>query len=369
MKLRLLSCFLFLASFCNAQSFEIYVSDAGNFNNPPWQILRFDEDGTNPTVFIDTNLNWPQDILFLEDSNTVLISNLGSGKITRHDAATGAYIDDFASLISGPTRIKIGKDSLLYVLQWSGDGKVLRYQLDGTYVDAFTSTGVPQSIGMDWDSVGNLYVSSYNGDLVKKFDTAGVDQGVFISTNLSGPTNIWFDTTGELLVADYDGTAVKRFSSTGTYVSDFITGLSKCEGVAMFPNGDILIGNGSTKSVKLFDSTGAYISDLIPSGSGSLLTPNAVVLRETSTTSIREKPAAPASFIYPTTGTEFFLNPDFEQEVTSIEVYNLSGKLIKKVRSPDQLSWHADNHPEGMYLIKIISNDQTATIQKVIVSR
>ena len=100
-----------------AQTTEIYVSDAGNFNNPPWQILKFDEDGNNPSVFINTNLNWPQDIVFLEDESAVLISNLGSGCITKHDATTGNFLNNFACNIAGPTRTKIGPDGLLYVLQ------------------------------------------------------------------------------------------------------------------------------------------------------------------------------------------------------------------------------------------------------------
>ena len=94
------------------------------FQSPPWKILKFDENGENPETFIDTNLAWPQDIVFLEDQQVVLISNLNSGKITKYNSSTGEYIEDFATGIGGPTRMKIGADSLLYVLQWSGNGKV-----------------------------------------------------------------------------------------------------------------------------------------------------------------------------------------------------------------------------------------------------
>jgi len=55
-----------------------------------------------------------------------------TGPIARYDAETGAYIDNFAAGISGPSRMKIGPDNLLYVLQWSGNGKVRRDQLDGS---------------------------------------------------------------------------------------------------------------------------------------------------------------------------------------------------------------------------------------------
>lgn len=151
---------LLVASFGYAADSQVYVSDAGNIESPPWQILRFDGDGANPAVFIKDNLNWPQDIVFLEDSGTVLVSNLGSGRITKHDIATGAYLGDFATSIGGPTRMKIGPDSLLYVLQWVGNGRVRRYDRNGVSLGEFTSVGVPQSIGLDWDSAGNLYVSS-----------------------------------------------------------------------------------------------------------------------------------------------------------------------------------------------------------------
>ena len=264
------------------QNMEIYVSDAGNFSNPPWQILKFDENGENPQVFIKDNLSWPQDIVFLDESNTVLVSNFSSNRITRHNAVTGAYISDFAQSISEPTRMKIGKDNLLYVLQWSGTGKVRRYELDGTFVGDFTSLGVSQSIGLDWDKDGNLYVSSYNGDLVRKFDPQGKDAGVFINSNLVGPTNIWFDENGDLLVSDYDSTSVKRFDPDGNYLGPFLTGLGNSEGVAIFANGNILIGNGRTNSVKMFAKDGTYIEDFVESGSGGLITPNAVVIRNDS---------------------------------------------------------------------------------------
>ena len=272
-----------------AQEMNIYVSDAENFSNPPWKILKFDGNGENPQVFINDQLAWPQDIVFLEDQQVVLISNLNSGRITKYNSSTGVYIDNFATGIAGPTRMKIGEDSLLYVLQWSGNGKVRRYQLSGAFVDEFTSVGVPQSIGLDWDSSGNLYVSSYSGDNVRRFDPSGNDLGLFVTSNLAGPTNIWIHENDNLFVLDYDGTAVKKFNTNGIFQNNFITGLSQSEGVDFFSNGNILIGNGATHSVKMYDSNGVYIKDFIPNGSGGLINPNAVVIRENDPVSVPDE--------------------------------------------------------------------------------
>lgn len=111
---------LFLYSMLFGQEYDIYVSDAGKFNVEPWQILKFDQNGDNGEVFIPNsqgNLAWPQDILFLGDS-VVLISNLSNGRITKHNQEDGSFIEDFANGINGPTRMKIGADGYLYVLEW-----------------------------------------------------------------------------------------------------------------------------------------------------------------------------------------------------------------------------------------------------------
>jgi streptogramin lyase len=218
--------------------------------------------------------------VFLEDAGTVLVSNLNSGRIDRYDAESGAFIDIFASGLGGPTRMKIGADGLLYVLQWTGNGRVRRFQLDGTPLGDFTTAGVTQAIGLDWDSNGNLYVSSYNGDHVRRFGPDGSDLGLFIQSNLVGPTNLYFEADGNLLVLDYDGGAVKRFSAAGAYLGVFIGGLSQSEGIAELPNGDLLIGNGGTGAVKRYTAQGAFIEDLVAGGTAGLVRPNAVVLRE-----------------------------------------------------------------------------------------
>jgi len=367
MKYLLTFIFLFAIYSSCAQNFEVYVSDAGNFNAPPWQILKFDQNGQNPVVYINSNLNWPQDILFMEDSNVVLISNLGTGKISRYNITNGAYINDFASGISGPTRIKIGPDGFLYVLQWSGNGRVRRYALNGSYLGEFTTTGVPQSIGMDWDTNGNLYVSSYTGDLVRKYDANGADLGLFINSNLVGPTNLWFESNGDLLISDYDGTSVKRFDANGNFVGNFLTGLSQSEGFAYLPNGNLLIGNGATSSVKMFDDTGNYLQDFILNGSGNLITPNAIVVRDVTGLSIPESNNT-FNVLYPSLGSEFYISPAFDSKIESIILYNITGSIVKIITELNK------NHiingaslSEGLYFVKINLKAGNTILQKLIV--
>ena len=264
--------------------------------------------------------------------------------------------------------MKIGPDGLLYVLQWNGNGKVRRYQLDGTYLGEFTATGVAQSIGMDWDTNGSLYVSSYGAHIVRKFDTNGNDLGSFISTNLLGPTNIWFDDNGELLVADYNGTSVNRFDSQGNFIGPFITGLSQCEGVAFMPNGNILIGNGGTNSVKMFDSNGGYLQDLISPGSGNLLNPNAVVLRMVTGSAIPEFGTYPSVILYPTTGREFYVSQGYLNQIDRLHIYTMAGNFVRTIIvNNDALPIRLSELPEGMYIVKATLKSSRETLQRIIV--
>ncbi|MBV1923260.1 MAG: hypothetical protein KUG68_04440, partial [Flavobacteriaceae bacterium] len=291
-KIIILLCIIISSSSLFSQTISVYVSDAGGFNNPPWFIYKFDENGENPQVLLDEDdgIIWPEDILFLEDQNVALVTSLSTaGIIGKYNATTWEFIENFAEGIAGPTRMKIGYDNLIYVLQWSNtNNKVLRYQQDGTFVDEFTSVGVPQSIGLDWDANGNLYVSSYGGSTIRKFDTDGNDLGLFISSGLAGPTNIWFDKnqTGDLIVLNWNNGTVKRFDSDGNFVVDILTGLSQPEGVDFFPNGDILIGNGGDGAVKRYDNTFNFIENFIEPG--LLITPNAVVIREEPIASVND---------------------------------------------------------------------------------
>ena len=350
-----------------AQEFYVYVSDAANFNSGPFKIVQFDPDGENPLDYIVDELAWPQDVVFLEDEDRVLVSNLGSGRITKYNSRSGAYVEDFATVAGGPTRMKIGADGLLYVLQWSNTvNKVLRYQLDGTFVDEYTDTGVAQSIGMDWGAAGDLFVSSFGGGLVQQFDNSGNDAGTFINSNLSGPTNVEIE-DGVMYVLDWnDGKCVRFDAVTGAFIDDFITTLTNPEGLAFLPNGHLLIGDNGTNSVREFDAAGNDLGNF--SNGGNLLTPNAVVLRDSTFLSVSEE-ILNTVFVTPTIGTEFSINPDMAINFRTLDIFDVNGALIETVNLSINQVWKANHLAEGVYfMVATTPNGQKAS-QKIVVKR
>ena len=354
-------------------SHYIYVSDAGNFNIPTSKVLRYDLDGSNPQTFISSdffvanNVGWPQDILFLEDQGVVLISCLIGNKITKHNASTGAYIEDFADVPGGPTRMKIGADGYIYVLQWSNSiNKVLRFQQDGTPMGEFTDVGVSQSIGMDWDASGNLYVSSYGGSKVVQFDTAGMSQGDFITTELSGPTNIMTEADGNFLVLNWNGGNIKRFDSSGGYIETFTTDVAQPEGIAIHPvSNNYIIGNGGPAKIDEFAPDGTLVGTIVESGSGGLMQPNAVVFRD-ATLAVKDLMKNKV-LVTPTMGSTFKLNNIETLYLNNLEVISIVGQKVATIDLSQEI-WDASVLKEGMYFL--VSNEKGISFfQKIIVKK
>ncbi|MFZ1704864.1 MAG: T9SS type A sorting domain-containing protein [Saprospiraceae bacterium] len=346
----ILSLHVFFSNILNSQT-NIYVCDIGHFEQGPWRILKYDENGENGSVFIQEKLGWPQEMVFLEDKNELLISNFTTSNIVRFNATTGKYISTFANVPGSPTRMKIGKDSLLYVITWLGSGKVKRYTLDGTFVGDFTKTGVDSSIGLDWDTDGNLYVSSFYGKFIEKFNPSGESLGKIITSNhLIGPTNIEFDDEDNLIVLDFDGGAIKKFHKNGQHIKTLFMNTPQCEGLTRMENGQYLVGIGGTGAVRLYDTDFSYIKEIIPSGSGGLVRPNAVTVHTTNTSSTIDHHTS-EYFIKPTIGCHFTLASVINGEnIQQIHVYTMGGALVFSEKNPSEFD--VSELKNGWYMIQ-----------------
>ncbi len=372
-KLLICSLVLFLTVQMSAQNLAVYVSDAANFNSGPWNISKFDDSGNfvGQLINADDGIVWPQDIIFLDNEEAVLISNLSAaGIISKHNWATGALIENFAEGLGGPTRMKIGPDGLLYVIQWSTtNNKILRFQLDGTPLGEFTQIGVSNSIGIDWDANGDLYVSSYGTSTIHKFNgNDGSYIGVWNDSDLQGPTNIWFEDDGNLIVLNYNSGIIRRFDPAGNAIADLVTGVAGCEGFDFFPNGDILIGVGSDGSIRKYDSDFNFIENFHNPDPDVLLTPNAIVIRPDVPLSVSEK-AIDSTFIIPTIGSRFRLLANPAVTTKTFQIFDSQGHLVETTKLEADVVWNAQAYMEGVYFIVAKMSDGKQFTQKVIVKK
>ena len=211
-----------------AQSPDLFLT---SFQNDA--ISRFNtETGTFLGYFVSPGaggLDRPQDVFFHPVSGHLLVTGFLNNQIKMYDGQNGNFLSNFSSgySLNNPTKMILGPDSLLYVSQW--DGRVVRFTLEGNFVDEFTSINIPAGLGMTWDEDDNLYVTSWGNDgfdgQVYKFDMQGDSQGAFInSAMLDGPVGIWRDESGDFFVVDWRLGSVLQFDSNDKFEVIFISG-------------------------------------------------------------------------------------------------------------------------------------------------
>ena len=316
-------------------------------------VFRYDASGNFLGEFISSGsggLNGPEQVLFHPDGS-VLVTGFANSVIKRYDGITGEFLGDFSTgyTLDTPSKMSIGPDSLIYVTQWGTvQKKVVRFDLDGDFVDEFTSIDTPNGLGHFWDAQGRFYLSLYgNGGngTVQRFAADGSFIDVFInSAILQGPTDIWQEANGDVLVQDWTVGNVLRFDSTGSYLGVYISGLTNPEGHAFLPpDGDLLMGDWGEDAVHWFDASGNNLG-YFTSGIG-LTDPNGVVVREVPAVGIAESAMADGSLtVMPSMGSgPFELHYGRVLQDARLQVLDALGRVVEEHSLPhtgsDGLRW------------------------------
>ncbi len=124
-----------------------------------------------------------------------------------------------------------------------GDGPIVRKisnsgiitTVAGNGVVGFSGDGGPATSaklncnGIAVDAVGNLFISDYGNNRIRKVDTFGIittvagngiggfsgDGGPATSAEISGPTSVFVDNNGNLFIADYSNSRIRKVSNAG----------------------------------------------------------------------------------------------------------------------------------------------------------
>src|SRR5262249_9119071 len=123
---------------------------------------------------------------------------------------------------------------------------------------------------------GSLYVASYSGNSILRFDgTTGAPTGTFVSPGsggLSHPTRMTFGPDGNLSIASEGTISVLRYNgTTGAFLNTFVPsgsgGLSGANGVTFGPDGNLYDTSGNTNQVLRYNgTTGAFLNVFATSG-------------------------------------------------------------------------------------------------------
>lgn len=156
-------------------------------------------------------------------------------------------------------------------------------------------------------------------------------------------------------------------SAEGEFMKTYINGLSGPEGVAYFENGNMLVGNGGSSAVKMFDPDGNFIEDFIASGSGGLITPNAVVIRDVTSVSVMELPAE-GNWISFSPVEGYRISPGISAKEGTLRIYNLSGNLVEIIQNLSGAGQALfSGMPQGVYLVTVSFPNGKICTQKILI--
>jgi len=217
-------------------------------------------------------------------ADELLVSSFQPASFLRFDALTGVLERTYGpSPLAGTLGADVGPDGMVYVASETTN-QVLRFDPNGSYLGAFVeddpNTGADETGGLNGPAAvlfgpdGMLYVSSFNGDAVLRYDgRTGVFDQVFVQQaagNLNGPdAGMAFGTDGDLYVPSFWNHNVKRYDgATGTFVSNFFkssaSGMQNPRTVLFPGDGFAYVTSEGTDEVMRFNAvTGDFVDALV----------------------------------------------------------------------------------------------------------
>ncbi len=214
----------------------------------------------------------------------LVVTSFFANKISRFGASTGNFIGDYdAGGVVGPLCAKIGPDGLMYVTS-EGTNQVKRFQWQtGQFVDNFAvggAEGMNTPTGLAWDQDGHLLVGSFNRDAVYRFDgQTGAFLNVAVSTQqagLNGPDNgMTLGPDGSLYVPSYFGNQIIRYDLANGTSNVFVSSISRPR-VLVFEGDHLFVTSETADAVLRYDLQGNFVDRFIDPGSSLLDEPIAL---------------------------------------------------------------------------------------------
>lgn len=213
-----------------------------------------------------TGLDGPQTVVVGPDGAWVACSELANQIVTIDPATatvTGALVaddpateaDETGGLVH-PDAAAFGPDGRLYVSSFETDA-ILRYEADGTFVDAVIPAGLGgldgPDLGLGFDPDGNLVVPGYYSDRIHRYDPSGAPLADLLGPEdgLDAPREVVYDAAGRAYVSAFGSDAVFRVATDGAVERFDVPGAA---GLAIDEAAGVLfVASGGDDTVRALD--------------------------------------------------------------------------------------------------------------------
>jgi len=174
-------------------------------------------------------------------------------------------------LITGlinPYGVAFDSSGNLYVTSGGTNGRISKYNADGTVINSSFITGLNYPFGFAFDSAGNLYVVNFVNGIIGKYKSDGTPLNTSLISGLSGPRGVAFDSSGNLYVTNTNYGRISKYKSDGTPLNtSLISGLTEPRGVAFDSSGNLYVTSGGTNGrISKYKSDGTPLNTSLISG-------------------------------------------------------------------------------------------------------
>ena len=190
-------------------------------------------------------------------------------------SANSVLIDAVGNLYIGGNNIVRKVDATTKIITTVAGNGTSGYTGDNSYATHATLNGI--IAGMAFDTFGNLYITDYNNNVIRKIDnTSGIittiagngiegysgDNGQAINATFSGLCGLTFDKKGNLYVADELNYVIRKINDATAL--NGIAKLTKENNYTIYPNpnnGSFIIETNSSEqqAMQIFDITGKMV--------------------------------------------------------------------------------------------------------------
>jgi hypothetical protein len=192
----------------------------------------------------------------------ILVTESGA---LRHYSASGADLGIFAAELATPSWLATDNGGNIYVSEYTGN-RIRKFSPSGVDLLTITTTFIPGGVAVDTDGV--IYVGDYFGGNVYRYSSAGAALGLFVSTGLSRADFLRLDEGGNLYITDFFEGVVRRISPSGVDLGNFVNGFPAPEGLAFDAADNLYVASFSTGIIRKYSPSGTDLGPFAPAGSG-----------------------------------------------------------------------------------------------------
>ncbi len=212
---------------------------------------------------------------------TVYVLDYGNARVLRF-TVDGAYVDQFGSYGSGnrqliqPGGIAVGPDGSVYVAD-TGNQRIVKYDAGGNYQTKWGTYGTgngqfnsPGGVAADPVS-GDVFVADTLNHRIQKFTATGTYKtkwgiGGTANGRFRSPSGIAVSADRKVYVADTDNNRVQQFTGTGVFQRQWGAlgsgdgQFDSPHGVTVDTTGNVYVADSHNHRVQQFSATGAFLS-------------------------------------------------------------------------------------------------------------